>query len=205
VNAIQAGRFAVTDGPAIRIAIDRNGNGKIDDNDIQMGDILDAAKLGAPVPNELTLLTEVASTPEFGAIMDVDVYVGAGPASSDGPGAEARMYAPMNHGPGGFDGTETPYMAYESNGHVYRRHKDGYWDGEQVGDQVTWNQVPGAQLKYSVTLATKLHLDNYEVRKGTAASRFFVRAFARTADVNSMPQEGVSRYGFTNPIWIVRR
>jgi len=53
-----------------------------------------------------------------------------------------------------------------------------------------------------MTLATTLHLDNYQVGEGIPADRFYVRAFVRTAgnDLQDIPD----RYAYTNPIWILR-
>ena len=41
LNALVNGAFAITDGPALRIAIDRNANGVIDDADTRMGGVLE--------------------------------------------------------------------------------------------------------------------------------------------------------------------
>jgi hypothetical protein len=68
IASLRAGRFSVTDGPAIRIAIDRNLNGVIDDVDIPMGGTFDDFP-GDRIP----LLVEWLSTPEFGPIARVDV------------------------------------------------------------------------------------------------------------------------------------
>ena len=82
IRALRNGQFSVTDGPALRIAIDRNGNNQIDDDDIQIGGIYKFNKsVLSPIHGEadgqtVTLLTEIISTAEFGAIMDIDVYVG---------------------------------------------------------------------------------------------------------------------------------
>jgi hypothetical protein len=213
IRALRNGRFSVTDGPALRMAIDRNGNNQIDDDDIQMGAIYRFSKsLHDPIAGQgesqtVTLLTEIISTPEFGPIMDVDVYVGVHPGPPR-PGAsepvEARMYAPLYHGPRGFadDAQHSAQRAYDSNGRTYVRQGDNYWNGEFLGDRITWNPVPGDPLRYTMTLVTTLHLDKYEVGKGITADRFFVRAFAATAG-SELPQSA-NRYAFTNPIWLLR-
>jgi hypothetical protein len=84
IDSLEAGRFSVTDGPAIRIAIDRNQNGVIDDNDVPMGGTFDFFP-GDRIP----VLVEWLSTPEFGPVARIDLYVGN----------ERVTYAPKGHGP----------------------------------------------------------------------------------------------------------
>lgn len=84
IAALQTGQFTVTDGPAIRIAIDRNRNGQLDDTDFTMGSTFNLFP-GEQVP----LLIEWVSTPEFGRIKKIDVYLGT----------KDRTYAPEGHGP----------------------------------------------------------------------------------------------------------
>ncbi len=209
VTALKTGRFCVTDGPAIRIAIDRNGNNKIDDSDVQMGGVLRLVKGQGAGPLEpgaktVTLLTEVISTSEFGPIMDIDVYVGVQPSPGASKPVEPRLYAPLKHGPGGFgkDAIESPQRAYPSHDRIYVRQPDRYWNGEFLGDTLTWNQIPGDPLRFSHTLVTTLDLDKYEVGEGVTSDRFFVRAFTRTAGDATRHIPG--RYAYANPIWILR-
>ncbi|MHC1769651.1 MAG: hypothetical protein AB9869_36120 [Verrucomicrobiia bacterium] len=210
IRALRKGRFCVTDGPAIRMAIDKNGNQQIDEGDVQMGDVYSFSKLGSNPggpPQTVTLLTEVISTEEFGPLVDIDVYVGAQPAPRPGGSTvpvEPRMYAPLIHGPGGFgdDAAISPQVSYVSQNRTYVRQKDRYWNGEFLGDNLTWNQTSGNALRYSHTLVTTLDLDRYQVGQGVSTDRFFVRAFAVTAGNHSLHIP--NRYAFTNPIWILR-
>lgn len=95
IEAVRAGRFAVTDGPALRIAIDKNRNGQIDLDDYQMGDTFHLFP-GEHVP----LLVEWRSTPEFGPVRKVDVYVGTPEATfAHHRPAGAPAFAPLSHGP----------------------------------------------------------------------------------------------------------
>ncbi len=71
LDALKAGKFSVTDGPALRLAIDRNRNGAIDPTDFQMGSTTDFFP-GEHIP----LLIEWISTPEFGPVTQVDLYIG---------------------------------------------------------------------------------------------------------------------------------
>ncbi len=210
VRALRGGQFCVTDGPALRMAIDLNGNGQIDETDIQMGGIHSFAPRtdrSAPAVRgqKLTLLTEVISTPEFGGILDIDVYVGVHPAPTSAGSTvkvEPRVYAPLDHGPTHGLGAKGSAFSYESNGRNYVRRTDNYWDGQFLGDIVTWNHVPGASLRFSHTLVTTLDLDKYQVGQGIPADRFFVRAFARTGGGTHEPV--AQRYAYGNPIWLRR-
>jgi hypothetical protein len=86
LDALKSGQFSVTDGPALRIAIDRNDNGKIDEQDLHMGQ--DASFTTAKTNNELVQIEQLSlstklkvifewkSTPEFGAVNNVKLVVG---------------------------------------------------------------------------------------------------------------------------------
>jgi hypothetical protein len=90
IAALRAGRFSVTDGPALRIAIDQNGNNTIDAGDVQMGGIVhlhDTLPLSGPTP--LKVLVEWLSTPEFGPVTKIDLYVGTH-ANQPDPDASKR-------------------------------------------------------------------------------------------------------------------
>jgi len=71
IDALVAGRFSVTDGPALRIAVDRNRNYKIDEHDFQMGETFHLFP-GERIP----IIVEWFSTPEFGPVEKVDIYLG---------------------------------------------------------------------------------------------------------------------------------
>jgi hypothetical protein len=83
IDHLKEGQFSITDGPALRMAIDVNGNGVIDDADVPMGG--DFAAGSGTVP----LLVEWKSTPEFGGLDSIDIYVGAQAGSHQG-----LVYAP---------------------------------------------------------------------------------------------------------------
>ncbi|MEA3411415.1 MAG: hypothetical protein U9R74_07735 [Pseudomonadota bacterium] len=85
VAALRSGNFAVTDGPALRIAYDVNRNGIIDDDDAGMG-----SSTVQQSQCSFSLLLEWKSTPEFGRVERVDVYLGV---SADGIG-EGFVYQP---------------------------------------------------------------------------------------------------------------
>ena len=86
INALRGGRFSVTDGPAIRIVIDKNRNGKIDDGDFEMGSTFHFFP-GEHIP----LLVEWFSTPEFGPIDQIDIYIGNQTATFASKGHGSRL------------------------------------------------------------------------------------------------------------------
>ncbi len=182
VGGLRSGRFCVTDGPALRIAIDRNNNFQIDDADIQMGEVF---RYDGKEP--IILLAEWISTVEFGPVRKVDLYVGVNLSGRDPTALDAlqpRVYAPANHGP------RSPFFNIGMRGYV----RD---DGLQAGPSE-------ASAAYAFISATVLDLDRYEFAYETPGDRFFVRAFAEAGSEDPAAQ-AVPRYVFTNPIWIIRK
>jgi hypothetical protein len=95
LRALREGAFSVTDGPALRIAIDKNNNGKIDDGDAPMGSVVEM--YGDKV---IPLLVEWDSTDEWGPITQIELVVGAvnstEPYNGGVPGYAARFAAVAN-------------------------------------------------------------------------------------------------------------
>jgi hypothetical protein len=87
VDALRSGEFSITDGPALRIAIDQNQDGLIGTTDVPMGGFLANAR------TSLRLVVEWKSTDEFGPVTSIDLYVGA-----HASGHAGVVYAPLNHG-----------------------------------------------------------------------------------------------------------
>jgi hypothetical protein len=197
VESLATGRFSVTDGPALRIAIDVNNNGVVDDQDVAMGGDFAAG------PGMVALLVEWKSTPEFGPIESVDLYVGAQAGTHEG-----MVYAPAGHGTTGSgvcDQRRIPECPME----------DGY-----VRD-------PGTSLKFTVASSqgmsgvrrVELRPSDYKLFQTACVteppdpelgprtvcraidtqypSRLYTRAFARTA----LPR-AKRHYALTNPIWM---
>jgi hypothetical protein len=139
VDGFRSGQFSVTDGPALRIAIDRTDAttapagplpkgatpptgkpatvGVIDDGDVQMGGFKQLPR------STLSLLVEWKSTPEFGPVTSIDIYVGAQAGTLDGV-----VWAPAGHGTHGpTDASGTTGNAYPApDGRVFTRLYDGY-------------------------------------------------------------------------------
>jgi hypothetical protein len=201
IDALRRGRFSVTDGPAIRMAIDLNGNNKIDDTDIQMGDVYHVQK---PLPRlgsqKLTLLIEVISTPEFGPISKIDLYVGVHPGTAQrGPNTfpQARVYAPSDHGTrSGADAKGDVFGTFGPFEH--RVMADNYFLDSRL------HVLPPAGSEYAFTAVTTLDPDTFEAGDGVSPNRLFVRAFAATRADPDPAAEKPARFAFTNPIWILR-
>lgn len=202
VGALRRGRFAVTDGPIIRIAIDMNGNGAIDEADVPMGSLGEFRTLLEPIPGRqrgtqyVTILTEVRSTEEFGPISKVDLYVGVHPAGR--PGGSPRVYAAADHGvrdPARAPGSQV-VENYFSFGRLYQRMADGYW----LDPRLTITAPRGSAFGF--VARTVIDLNEFEGGKGIPCDRFFVRAFVATAGADA--EQRPARYGFANPLWILR-
>jgi hypothetical protein len=89
-SALAGGNFAVTDGPAVRIAIDTDENLVIDDKDVPMGSSTTTPYRGAYVP----FIVEWKSTLEFGPVAAIDLYVGVVNEALD----DGLVYAAPGHG-----------------------------------------------------------------------------------------------------------
>jgi hypothetical protein len=72
-TALASGQFVVTDGPVVRLAVDVNGNGIIDDGDVPMG----GQSTWNWLSPELRVVVEWKSTPEFGRLTLIDLTVNA--------------------------------------------------------------------------------------------------------------------------------
>jgi hypothetical protein len=222
-EAVAEGRFSVTDGPALRIGIDRDGDGQLDPDEPGMGDVIELDENNEivrgptrgetlePLRRGVPLLIEWDSTPEFGEVESIDLYVGVllpdyGECFED-TCPESRIYAPINHGvrnsgnPGG-----EPIDAGETVGRL----ADGYWTNHEATLRIAGGDP---------TEVVRLDLNMFPAVASEPGTRFFIRAFARTRPSHpgcsdearpeqrdDLTRRGVclSRYAFTNPIWAVR-
>jgi hypothetical protein len=216
VQALASGNFAVTDGPAFRMVIDRNQNGGLDSEDTPMGGILHLYG-----EETLPLLVEWKSTPEFGAVAMIDLYVGVQ------GGAYERTYAPYRHGTRGLGispGLPSSLSGYMEGGLNYVLLDDGYWHVTRTA--TTSLRISGSPDEepdvfpppsdeplpanvYTGVRAMTLDLSAFNAAQSVPGQRFFVRAFARThsqANCSSgldLYRPCVERYAFTNPVWAI--
>jgi len=218
VDALRSGRFSVTDGPALRIAIDRNGNNLIDDGDAQMGE--DFTLTGtATAP----LLVQWKSTSEFGPVRELDVYVGAQAGTRAGV-----VYAPQQHGPtGGASCIESESPILDPEGNEYCPMSDGYVRDQSLhvdvsttagvtgyAGTVRFDLDPRAFKLFDISCTTTTvpaptddgeppaweDIKNCRVDRTEVAPRLFVRAFAQTDD--TIDSFAMHRYAYANPIWL---
>jgi hypothetical protein len=118
--ALATGQFSITDGPAVRIAIDWNRSGVIDDGDVPMGSV------GQVIPGgQLPVIVEWRSTTELQPVVALDLYVGVANDALDA----TFVYAAAGHGihgSGNPSGAIDPNAYEEPNNTPHYRLKDGY-------------------------------------------------------------------------------
>ena len=231
-DALAEGKFSVTDGPAVRLVVDRNRNGVIDDHDYPMGSTVELFG-----DEQLPILVQWDTTGEFGAVERVDLYVGVdsnpqcvGECMSPVNESRARTYAPPDHG-ARRDADEVNDRFY--NGMLAApgiadppapacagrcRMQDGYWLPAEGAARQKLRYLPGTADAYRGTYQVTLNLDDYPSSGAIspAPTRAYVRAFVRTkrqCDLKSpstpvdvaFSGRCVPRYGFANPVWALRK
>lgn len=206
-QVLRALRATATDGPAARLAFDRNGNGIIDDLDPMMGDTVDIRNM----PN-VPILVQWESTPEFGPVSRIELTVGVWESStieatrlySGGLGLRLRKFL-------------NPESSYQEGGFRYSLDSLGYWnivaDGPTPVDGTTIEETLFTSFgsgEPSGTKAYALPLAALTLRRGgPAATRLFVRATiigqpkkSSCSSAENAAGDCLHRYAFTNPIWI---
>ena len=213
VSALKRGEFSVTDGPAVRIAIDKNRNGIIDAGDTMMGSVADLiADAVTPV------LVEWQSTRDFGEVTRVDLYVGVSADSVP----EGSIYAPFYHAVRATDDPGAVYSTINAGGRTFHRRADGYWVKQGPVDQAclsTFTDYRDALRKcpksFEGTAVFNIRPSEFTVVQPDVVSarsappqRMYVRAFVSTS--SSQPDNVfcagtnggcIPRFGYTNPIW----
>lgn len=119
-TALANGQFSVTDGPAVRLAIDRNGNNVIDEFDTPMGGVGEFTS-GTVLP----IVVEWKSTPEFQRVVSLDLYVGVTNDTTDA----SLVYTSEGHGVHSVEtpsGALSPNVYVDSSGGTHRKLRDGY-------------------------------------------------------------------------------
>jgi len=233
VDGIAAGHFSVSDGPALRILIDRNRNGRIDDEDTPMGGVVELYG-----ERDLPVIVEWRSTREFRGVERISLYVGARPDDND-TSDTFRVYAPPLHGPRngadlpGADARET-YTSESGVQHV--RMKDNYWRDPTGRLLLKPARISGVTPLMGAVVVN-LPLSMFEANRDVPGKRFYVRAFAETSQkdsaacaiaeqvrpalfgglpgsITSQVEELVAparqgacirHYAFTNPVWAITK
>ena len=187
LGALRSGAFSVTDGPAIRIAFDRNNNGIVDDGDLPMGSTLDYFA-GDHIP----VLIEWISTPEFGPLAAIDVYIGN----------PTTTFAPSDVRPAGITAAGDGYAADPSNTLKIRL-------ADEFGRTVV---TQAARIGYRGV--AKLFIGPAQFRlAGNDSALSYVRAVAKTIAAGQASDLGLcagawaagskcgSRLAYSNPVW----
>lgn len=200
VAGLRRGEFSVTDGPAVRIAIDKNRNGVIDLGDATMGAFTEVS-----ADTTMPVLVEWKSTRDFGAVTRVDLYVGV--SSDQAP--EGAVFAPANHAVRSNDDPGSSITKTVTVGGVtFQKMSDGYWLRSDLTKSV--NSMEGvAVFNLKPWDFTVIHRDPFNPvdLKGNP-QRLYVRAFVSTSrsepddygcNVNSTGC--IPRFGYTNPVW----
>jgi hypothetical protein len=203
IDALREGNFTATDGPALRIAIDKNRNGIIDDNDFPMGTTFNLYP-GEQIP----VVVEWLSTKEFGPLQKIDLYVGN----------KNTTYAPLKHGPyipaDPWVKQELTAALTDPDLGIY--HQDyGSYTPDPSGSSVLnidLNNSP-ATMRLHGRAAIFLSAPKFGIHSNAQNELFYIRAFARTrtssdigflADCDHPEYVGQScgnRIAYSNPVW----
>lgn len=226
-DALKAGRFSVTDGPALRIVVDLNRNGLIDADDMPMGGIVNLYG-----DDTIPLLVDWKSTTEFGPVDLIQLYVGSVTdhvgAVADGAG---RVYAAGGHGVRDATDPSDRRVTTFDQGKQYYELEDSYFldptaygrtiasnrdeDNPEGILTIRTNHTGGEGDAYGDTIA--LEIDPADFPAGDhPTTGMFIRAFARTApekwrDCDNLAEgetlhkrgKCLERLAYTNPIWAV--
>lgn len=206
INALKEGRFSVTDGPALRMAIDRNRNGQLDDADYPMGFTFNL------FPNEeIPVLIEWKSTPEFGRVKKIDLYVGN----------KERTFASYDHGPLHTVCTKerptkspNPLDLQVVKDYAERMKCDESVDAYLKKMGVLQIDLAGVDPKLGYQGIAKVFLNPREFgisQHDETSPLFYVRAYAQTYG-RTDPKSGCTpdplapgkcgdRHAYTNPVW----
>ena len=214
VRGLKSGRFLVTDGPVLRIAIDRDGNDTVDEADTNMGE--HTATIGKT--KKIRVVVEWKSSVEFGLVEKVDLYLGVNAGDRKGlvyggNGTCVDSIVPIT------DSTEREYCPMD-NGYVRDDTgtlridvpaSEGFYGRRVV--EIDPTDFPLFEYRCETEVVV-IDLDGGEYRevlidrcnagKVATPERAFVRAVASAYDSRSTLEDGgarMSRFAFTNPVW----
>jgi len=196
IDALRTGNFSVSDGPIVRILVDANRNGIVEDTDFPMGSVVDF------YPGEyIPLLVEWISTPEFGPIDQVDVYIG-----------NTRVtFAPEEHGPI----IESPPFFGNPKFGPYAGDPSGALQVKLADDKDRFNRTDvDAKIRYHGVARIFVGPGQFQLAE-TDGALFYARAFAKT--ISAYPTDWFNdrvckysgdagnkcgdRFAYTNPVW----
>ncbi len=191
VEALRTGEFCVTDGPALKISI----------GDTPMGGVhyLQGTRFSIRV--------DWISTPEFGPLDEIHLYVGAG--SSESCAWEERtcpepgvVYTPRDAGPRNAGDEQYPTPGPYSSGPPFTIYR--------TSERLRINAASeGAPLGYQGTAYVLLGNGDLRLANGELADRYFARAVGRTSRggcgerASLLSERCKPRFAYTNPVWVV--
>ena len=190
IGALRSGRFSVTDGPALRIVIDRNRNEIAEDSDFQMGSVVNRYP-GEHIP----VIVEWKSTPEFGRVKEIQLYVGN----------KDETFSDANEGP-------DRIIDYDLSGNtpsIYGRYSK-LSDFKFI--------IPIAKKDAAMAGRVIYYLSaKHFLRSGNTASSLYIRAFAKTVNrqesdpslqdckTEFLHDSCGGRQAYSNPIWVLAK
>jgi hypothetical protein len=196
IDAIRTGNFSVADGPVVRVLVDQNRNGIVEDTDFPMGSVVDF------YPGEyIPILVEWISTPEFGPVAQVDLYVGNKHAT----------FAVEDHGPvivADYPGANKKLGAYSAD-------TSGALQVKLADNNGVFNR-PGLDPKIRYHGVARIFVAPGQFQLAESEGElFYVRAFAKTIrpindwfhDRNCKKYSGEGgnkcgdRFAYANPVW----
>ncbi len=194
LEALRSGNFSTTNGPAVRIVVDENRNGVIDESDRPMGGTTHLYG-----DTRLPILVEWMSTPEFGAVEGIELTVGV----LDVERGTGRVYR-------GGDGP-VGERAYEGDTRYLGR---DIWLHGELGVHFDETEDAASRMTgvqpFEIDLG-RLRTDEYL----SIADSVYVRAFVRTrrADPSCTgfqqpcyrTERALRRFAYTNPVWLMHR
>jgi len=204
LNALVAGAFAVTDGPALRIAIDRNNNGIIDDADTPMGGVIEMYG-----DKSLPIVVEWESTAEWGDVQQIELVIGA---HKNVGATYTALFAPPANGPrsSGTPSTAVTRTRPVGGGKTITERADGYTD-DPTGGLLRFNPLSKSGRRVIHIPIAALSLADDHSPLGILPDRLFIRAFARSQQndghghctPDSKSGQCLFRYAFANPVWAI--
>lgn len=178
IDAIKSGSFSITDGPALRIAVDLDNDQQISPKEPAMGSIIVARK-----DRLVPIIVEWASTEEFGSIDSIYFFIGN---SERTMGSTEGLLQRQN----------------VSNSNIPRLY-NSYHEHTELRLGNIAERYP--KLAYRGTLT--YYLDPGKIVSAAAPNApVYVRAIATSTNKDSEacidPQKCVERMAMTNPIWV---
>jgi len=167
VEGLRSGNFAITDGPAVRIMVDVNGNGQIDASDVPMGGVHKHVLAGP-----FKVIVEWKSTPEFAPVESIRLLLGAW--ADEAP--EGMVYMPQDGNPH----VDPDYNYRHANGTIYTASPNiPYWYDPNAGNPLSIPILSGEE--YAGRRVVTIDPEKYPVGRRACSQSTAVRTATTTA------------------------